>query len=139
MNITYLFFYRGMKAQGFDRKKLVYHSVLQPWLSIWGIFWITIFILINGFTVFFDFTAAGFITSCMCLCPRFLRLYTDCNLDINIPLFFGLYFGWKIIKRTKIWKTHEMDFVTGIPTLEETELPEQPPRHIGDKIFNILF
>ncbi len=32
--------------------------------------------------------------------------------DINIPLFFILYFGWKIFKRTKIWKPIEMDFVT---------------------------
>ena len=40
-----------MKAQGLDRKKLVYHSNLQPYLSIWGVFWVVIFILINGFTV----------------------------------------------------------------------------------------
>ena len=32
--------------------------------------------------------------------------------DINIPIFAGLYFGFKIIKRTKIWKPTEMDFVT---------------------------
>ena len=33
-------------------------------------------------------------------------------LDINIPLFAFLYFGYKIIMRTKIWKPTEMDFVT---------------------------
>lgn len=32
-----------------------------------------------------------------------------------------------------------MDFVTGIPTLEETELPEVPPRNIGEKIAAFLF
>ncbi|EJF56365.1 general amino acid permease 1 [Dichomitus squalens] len=122
MNITYVFFYRGFKAQGLDRTKLVYHSGLQPWLSYWGIFWITIFILINGFNVFFDFNASGFLTA-----------------YINIPIFAVLYFGWKIFKRTKVWKPHEMDFVTGIPTVEETEEPAQPPVTIGEKIAAILF
>ena len=32
--------------------------------------------------------------------------------DINIPIFVVLYFGYKIIMRTKIWKPTEMDFVT---------------------------
>ena len=113
---------RGMKAQGFDRRKLIYNSGLQPWLSYWGIFWITLFILINGFEVFFDFTAAGFLTA-----------------YINVPLFIALYVGWKIAKRTRLWKPHEMDFVTGIPTVEETEEPEVPPVTLGQKIAAVLF
>ena len=113
---------RGLKAQGLDRKKLLYYSPLQPWLSYWGIFWITIFILINGFDVFFGFTAAGFLTA-----------------YINVPLFIALYVGWKVVKRTRIWKPHEMDFVTGIPTLEETEIPEEPPVTISQKIAAFLF
>ncbi|OJT02950.1 Dicarboxylic amino acid permease [Trametes pubescens] len=122
MNITYVFFYRGMRAQGLDRTKLIYHSKLQPYLAYWGIGWITFFILINGFAVFWDFNAAGFLTA-----------------YLNVPLFFILYFSYKIIKRTKIWKPHEMDFVTGIPTVEETEVPEEPPRTFGEKVFAILF
>lgn len=64
MNITYVFFYRGMKAQGFDRKKLVYNNSLQPWLSYWGIFWSCLIIIINGYAVFWDFNASGFLTAC---------------------------------------------------------------------------
>ncbi|KAI0642018.1 general amino acid permease 1 [Trametes meyenii] len=122
MNLTYVWFYRGFRAQGIDRKKLVYYNPLQPYLSYWGLFWITIFILINGFSVFWKFNAAGFLTA-----------------YINVPLFIGLYAGWKIIKRTKAWKPHEMDFVTGIPTVEETEIPEVPPRNFGEKLFQIVF
>ncbi|OSD05392.1 general amino acid permease 1 [Trametes coccinea BRFM310] len=122
MNLTYVFFYRGFRAQGLDRTKLVYHSRLQPYLSWWGLFWITIFIIINGFAVFWDFNASDFLTA-----------------YINVPLFIALYVGWKIVKRTKIWKPHEMDFVTGIPTLEETEVPEEPPRTFGEKVFAFLF
>lgn len=50
-----------------------------------------------------------------------------------------LYFGYKIFKRSKIWKPLEMDFVTGIPTPEETEEEEIPPRNFGEKIAAILF
>ncbi|KAI0091605.1 general amino acid permease 1 [Irpex rosettiformis] len=122
MHVTYLYFYRGMKAQGFDRTKLIYHSKLQPYLSIWGIFWVIIFILVNGISVFWSFNASDFLTS-----------------YINIPLFFALYFGWKIIKRTKIWKPMEMDFVTGIPSVEETEHPIEPPKNFGEKVFQLVF
>lgn len=63
----------------------------------------------------------------------------DTSPDINIPIFFALYFGWKIFKKTKIWKPHEMDFVTGIPSIEETELPEDPPVTILQKIAAVVF
>jgi hypothetical protein len=33
-------------------------------------------------------------------------------LDINIPLYLALYVGWKVFKKTKVWKPTEMDFVT---------------------------
>ena len=32
--------------------------------------------------------------------------------DINIPIFFGLYAFWKVVKKTKVWRPEEMDFVT---------------------------
>ncbi|TCD68026.1 hypothetical protein EIP91_011637 [Steccherinum ochraceum] len=122
VNITYLHFYRGFRVQGFDRKKLAYYSILQPWLSIWGLVWTTIFILINGFTVFWDFNAADFLVA-----------------YLNIPIFALLYFGWKVIKRTKIWSPTNMDFVTGIPTIDETDSPIVPPTTILGKIAAIVF
>ncbi|KAB5590835.1 General amino acid permease [Ceratobasidium theobromae] len=122
INITYIRFYRGLKAQGIDRKQLIYYSVLQPWLSYWGVFWTGLFILINGFAVFFDFDASDFFTC-----------------YINVPIFFGLFIGWKLYKRTKFWKTSDMDFTTGVPSVQETESPEVPPKNLGEKIFNIIF
>ena len=74
---------------------------------------------------------------------------------INIPLFIVLYVGWKVYKRTKVWKPEDMDFVTvshssfilyhqltscqGIPTIEETELPEVPPRTFLEKVAAVVF
>lgn len=106
MNITFLRFYYGCKEQGIDRTKFSYFNRLQPWLSYWGVFWIIIFILTTGFYCFFpgQFTASSFLTSYLC-----------------IPIFGTLYFGYKIIMKTKFWRTNEMDFWTGIPSYEETE------------------
>jgi len=122
MNLTYVFFRRGLLAQGFDLRKNAYNNRFQPYIAYWGMFWTMFFILINGYAVFWNFTAAGFLTA-----------------YINIPIFLGLYFGYKIVKRTKIWKPTEMDFVTGIPTPEETELPLIPPKNIWERIADILF
>ncbi|KIJ21142.1 hypothetical protein PAXINDRAFT_165897 [Paxillus involutus ATCC 200175] len=122
MNLTYLYFYRGMEHQGIDRKQLHYWSPLQPYLAIWGLSWSIILIFINGFSVFWDFKVSDFLAA-----------------YINIPLFFGLYFFWKFFKNTKIWKPEEMDFVTGIPTVEETEDPIEPPVTVLQKIAAALF
>lgn len=122
INLTFLYFYRGKKAQGFDRTKTAYYSTLQPYLSIWGCVWCVIFILVNGYAVFFSFDASDFLVS-----------------YINIPLFIGLYVFWKVFKRTQIWKPHEMDFVTGIPSMEETETPEVPPVTFLEKVAAVLF
>ena len=76
---------RGFKAQGMDRKeRLHYRSPLQasilysdvnrefvipslnhqPGLAVWGLTWCTTIVLINGFEVFWNFTASGFLTGC---------------------------------------------------------------------------
>ena len=60
----------GLKAQGLDRKKLLYYNPFQPYLAYWGSFWLLIFIFINGFTVFWNFDVSKFITSCAYSPPR---------------------------------------------------------------------
>ncbi|KAG1871886.1 amino acid permease/ SLC12A domain-containing protein [Suillus tomentosus] len=122
INLTYIFFYRGLQYQGIERQKLHYYNPLQPWLSIWGMVWCILFILINGFTVFWHFDASDFLTS-----------------YINIPLFFGLFLFWKVTRGTVVWKTDEMDFITGIPSCEETERPEIPPKGFWQHVAAALF
>jgi len=120
--LTYYFFYRGMKYQGIDRTQLHYWNRLQPWLSLWGLGWCIIFILINGFNVFWTFSASTFLTC-----------------YINIPLFLALYVFWKVYKKTKVWRPDEMDFVTGIPTPEETEGPHYTPQGFWEKVAEAVF
>ncbi|KAF4611143.1 hypothetical protein D9613_007110 [Agrocybe pediades] len=122
MNLTYVRFRKGLLAQGFDPKSNAYHNSWQPYLSYWGMGWTMFFILVNGFTVFWHFNASGFFTA-----------------YINIPIFLILYCGYKFTKKTKFWSPLDMDLVTGIPSMEETEEPEVPPRNLGEKIAAIIF
>ncbi|KAH9066797.1 general amino acid permease 1 [Lactarius vividus] len=122
INLTYIRFWRGHKVQGRDRSELAYWNPMQPYLAIWGVFWTTIFILVDGYQVFFVWNTQDFLTA-----------------YINIPIFFALWAGWTVYMRRPFWRAHEMDFVTGIPSIEETDAPEVPPRNLSEKIFNVLF
>lgn len=116
---------------------------MQPGLAIWGAFWTSVFILVDGYQSFFNWNTQNFLTA-----------------YINIPIFFALWLGWSLYMRRPFWRAHEMDFVTvrhsgrlhapasyfsrvsftqGIPTIEETDAPEVPPRNLAEKIFNIVF
>ena len=53
-----------MLAQGFDLKKNVYNNRLQPYIAYWGAAWNALFILINGFEVFFKWNVSDFLTAC---------------------------------------------------------------------------
>ena len=48
----------------YDKTRFAYTSPLQPYLGIWGVFWTTFFILVNGFTVFYKWDVSKFLTSC---------------------------------------------------------------------------
>ncbi|KAJ3566384.1 hypothetical protein NP233_g7044 [Leucocoprinus birnbaumii] len=124
INLTLTRFRSGMLAQGIDPKSNTYCNPLQPWLAYWGMFWAFIFTFVNGYSVFFTWNTSSFLTH-----------------YINIPIFFGLYFLYKIPKRTKFWKKSEMDFYTGIPTLEETETytDETEPTTFWGRVANVVF
>ena len=85
----------GHRAQGLDRTQLAYWNPLQPGLAVWGVFWTSVFILVNGYQVFFVWNM-----------PNFLTAY------INIPIFLALWIGWTVSMRSSFWRADEMDFIT---------------------------
>jgi len=114
IGITYLRFYYGLKVQGIEGHGAHggYRSVFQPYAAMYVVFWSTLFILVSGISVFWHFNGSDFVAA-----------------YINLPIFASLYVGWKIFKKTKIIPLSQLDFVTGIPSLEETEdkgILEQP-------------
>jgi len=121
INLTYLRFHAGLKNQGVDRTKFFYYSSFQPYLAWWGVVWTTFCVLISG-AVFSSFSASNFLSS-----------------YLPVLIFVALHVGYKVRKRTTIWAPEEMDFFRGIPRIEETEIPEQPPKTFLGKVAAILF
>lgn len=105
--ITYVRFYKGLKYNNIDRNTLAYKAPFQPYASYFGIFFITLVIIFNGFQVFLagEWDVNTFITAYICL-----------------PIFGVFYLGWKIAKRTKFVRVADMDFHTGRRELDESEL-----------------
>lgn len=91
-------FMKALKAQGFDRKTaLAYRSPFQPWGSYVALLVCILVIFIKNFTVFLgdSFAYKNFITG-----------------YIVLPIFLIMYFGYKIIYKTKILKPEEVDLNT---------------------------
>ena len=56
---------------------------------------------------------------------------------IDIPIFFGLFLGYKIVKRTKVVKLHEMDLWSGKAEIDRLEplWPVRKPRNWLERIW----
>ncbi|KAG6330051.1 hypothetical protein ID866_9038 [Astraeus odoratus] len=125
INLTYLRFYRGMVVQEINRRELKYWSRFQPWLARWGLFWCIIFTFLGGYPVFRGFSQnANRVFIVNYLIP---------------PAVCGLFVFWRYLHRTFFWPADEMDFVSHIPAIEETETSEVRPRGFWEKLAYILF
>ncbi|KAK3380967.1 amino acid permease/ SLC12A domain-containing protein [Podospora didyma] len=120
--IAYLGFYKALKAQGIDRDTLIFKSPFQPYTAWFALTYFAIIIIFNGFHVFIQ---GNWKTS------SFIAAY------IGIPIYFFLFFSWKLIKKTK-WKSPaEADLFTGKAALdaEDAHWPEQIPRNALEKFW----
>jgi len=92
VTVTYICFYRATKAQGFDRSSLPYTGWFQPWSAYISLFWMIAILLGYGYTSFTPWNLESFFLS-----------YT--MLGFNIIL----YIGWKVVKKTRWLRPHEVD------------------------------
>jgi len=112
--VTYIQFYKGMKAQGMDRKKLPYVARFQPYTAYYGAF-ISLFICImSGWNVFLkgNWATDVFVTNYLPL--------------VLFPIFFAIARVWR---RTKFVKPEDMDFQSGLAEVEAASYDEPPPRN----------
>jgi len=145
--VAYLKFHAALKAQGIDRDTLVFKSPFQPYVAWGSLVYFSIIIIFNGFAVFMygNWDVSGelsddsiyymstffAITDWLLSTPDFIISY------IGIPVFFTLFFGWKVLKRTK-WKTPlEADLQSGKAALdaEDAHWPEQKPRNAVERFW----
>jgi len=104
MNITFIFYYRACKAQGVDRKKMPYYGRFQPYGAIIAL---VIQFIITIFYGYKSFAPWGV--------DKFFRNYT---MQILAPI---LFFGWKLLKKTRFVKPHECDLVWEAPIVDRYE------------------
>jgi len=97
--VTSIRFRQGLKAQGISPENLPWHSKLMPYAAYWGLAWTSIIILFADWSVFLkgNWNTASFITN-----------------YLPIPVFFGLFFGYKLWFKTRLITPSNMDFVTGV-------------------------
>ncbi|KAG8216141.1 amino acid permease-domain-containing protein [Butyriboletus roseoflavus] len=94
INTTYLRYYYGLKWQGIVPRG-IYRSLLQPYSAMWAIFWISVYILLNGISVFWDWNSSDFIAS-----------------YISLPVFLSLSISYKLWYKTKVVPLADLDFVS---------------------------
>ncbi|KAJ6567180.1 amino acid permease [Mycena vulgaris] len=106
--VTYIRFYKGMQAQGYDRKHLPFASPLQPYAC-----------LFSGWATFLKggWVAADFVTNYLPF-AMFPVMYFIAKLYYWRR---GTPFAWKSYK--------ELDFVTDIAEIEADTYDDPPPRN----------
>ncbi len=112
MCIVYLYFYRAVKAQNFDRDRLPYKGWLQPFSAWYGMISMSVIVACYGYYVFLpgSWDVGNFFI-------YYLMLF--------VCIF--LYVGWKPVKRTKVVPARDVDLVWEAPSVdayEATLVPE---------------
>ncbi|KAI5886669.1 uncharacterized protein SCHCODRAFT_02642364 [Schizophyllum commune H4-8] len=110
--MVYLRFYYGCKRQGIDRSELPWAAPFQPYAAWTGLIAFSIIILTQGYSVFIH----GLWDT-----EKFFSAY------FNIPLILVLYFGFKVIKRTKMVPLDEMPIRDFIRIAQENPEPPEKP------------
>ncbi|KAL5341338.1 amino acid permease/ SLC12A domain-containing protein [Aspergillus crustosus] len=125
ITITYICFYRATKAQGFDRAALPYTGWFQPWSAYLGLAWMTTIVCTYGYESFKPWSIDKF--------------FTNYTMVLLAPV---LFFGWKLIHRTKFVKPHEADLIWEAPeiTAYEEELALiDPPTGFWEELMGPLY
>ncbi|KAK7044143.1 hypothetical protein VNI00_007860 [Paramarasmius palmivorus] len=124
ISITYLRFYAGMRAQGFDRQKLPFKSNLQPyagWYACVGC--VVICIRRKQFSGWKVFLTDNWETD------TFITNY------LPVALFPIMFIGCKVYRKTRFVRVEEMDFVSGVEEVVRDSYEEPPPRNAVERVW----
>ena len=112
--IIHVFFVKARKAQGVADTELRFKSPFGIWGSYFGIFVVTILVLVKNFTVFVhsdvtggdygDFDDVDFITG-----------------YLGIPVFLVMFVGYKVVKKTSFQRPSTVDLYSGKEVFDEEE------------------
>lgn len=124
MCTTFICFYHACKAQGFDRESLPYTGPFQPYCAYIGLTWMVLIVSCYGYMSFEPWDITSFFTH-----------YTMVIVDVV------LYVFWKVLKRTRIFKSQEVDLyweAGEITAYEEALALREPVRTFWGEVFSFL-
>ncbi|KAF4974860.1 hypothetical protein FZEAL_8289 [Fusarium zealandicum] len=104
MGITFICYYRACQAQGIDRTKQPYYGRFQPYGAYIALVIQFLIVMVYGYKSFQPWNT-----------ELFFKNYT---MQIVAPC---LFVGWKLLKRTRWLKPHEVDLVWERPTIDAYE------------------
>ena len=100
MCIIYLYFFKALKAQGWERKDLPYVGWAQPYCAYFGLITMSLTVTFYGYTTF-------------------LTGWWDVGTFFSYYLMVGLcpilFIGWKLLKKTKMVKPGEAGMSFSFP------------------------
>ncbi|KAL5363848.1 amino acid permease-domain-containing protein [Aspergillus floccosus] len=115
VSLTYIHFYRALRAQGIDRNTLPYKGKFQPYTSYLAVVATALLTLLLGFDLFVDIQKNWSIKYFF--------------LDYAMLLFYGIMFvGWKVFKRSSFIPPSEVDLNLG-ETKNEIDTYEISVKH----------
>ncbi|KAJ6510147.1 amino acid permease, partial [Mycena vitilis] len=117
--VTYIRFYKGMKAQGYDRKHLPFASPLQPFAAWYALVFCLVIAFFSGWATFLKgkWVTADFVTNYFPL-ALFPVLYVGAK-----------FWYWKKGSPLHWVSPEKMDFVTNIAEIEADTYDDPPPRN----------
>ncbi|KIW71391.1 hypothetical protein PV04_03565 [Phialophora macrospora] len=109
--VAYIGFDKAVRAQGVNQDELAFRGRFQPYLAWSSLGFFVLLIIFNGFAVF---THGNWDVQ------KFVVAY------IGIPIYIILFFGWKLLKKTKIRAPGEVDLSGGRPETEMRHVASAP-------------
>ncbi|KAF9888489.1 hypothetical protein FE257_008596 [Aspergillus nanangensis] len=104
MSITFINYHKACKAQGIDRKKMPYYGYFQPYGAYIALTVQTLVAIFYGYSAFTPWSVETF--------------FSNYTMQLLAPL---LFIGWKLVKKTKYIRPHEVDLVWERPSIDAYE------------------
>ncbi|KAE8368989.1 amino acid permease/ SLC12A domain-containing protein [Aspergillus caelatus] len=104
MSVTFINYYRACKAQGVDRKKMPYCGWFQPYGAYIAVTVHTLVIIFYGYSSFTPWSVSNF--------------FSNYTMQLVAPC---LFIFWKVVKKTRYVRPHEVDLVWERPEIDAYE------------------
>lgn len=122
MSITFVNYYKGCVAQGVDRKTRPYYGYFQPYGAYIAIFVQGTILMTYGYRSFRPWSASKF--------------FANYTLQLVAPC---LFIGWKVVKKTRYVRPHEMDLTWERPLIDAYEdTIETPPTGFWEEMGHMV-